>query len=104
VGTEGYAPVPQQVAGGVVMQREKVNIDEKLLKQIADETGGRYFRAKDNESLRNIYSEIDKLEKSRIETTTVANFTEKFLPFVIAAAICILLEMLLRLTLLKKSP
>jgi Ca-activated chloride channel family protein len=104
VGTDGYAPVPQQVSGGIVMQREKVNIDEKLLKQIADETGGRYFRAKDNESLRNIYNEIDKLEKSRIETTTVANFTEKFLPFVITAGICILLELLLRLTLLKKFP
>ena len=104
LGTDGYAPVPQQVPGGIIMQREKVNIDEKLLKQIADETGGKYFRAKDNESLRNIYSEIDKLEKSKIETTTVANYTEKFLPFVIIAAICMLLEILLRLTLLKKFP
>jgi Ca-activated chloride channel family protein len=104
LGTDGYAPVPQQVPGGIIMQREKVNIDEKLLKQIADETGGKYFRAKDNESLRNIYSEIDKLEKSKIETTTVANYTEKFLPFVIIAGICILLEILLRLTLLKKFP
>src|SRR5204863_8170051 len=66
VGTEGFAPVPIQTPGGIVMQREKVNIDEKLLKQIADETGGKYFRAKDNEALKNIYSEIDKLEKSRI--------------------------------------
>ena len=104
VGTEGYAPMPQQVAGGIVMQREKVNIDEKLLKEIADETGGRYFRAKDNESLRNIYSEIDKLEKSRIEDTTTTNFSEKFLPFVIVAGICILMEILLRLTVLKKFP
>ena len=104
LGTEGYAPVPQQVGGGIVMQREKVNIDEKLLKQIADETGGRYFRAKDNESLRNIYNEIDQLEKSKIESTTVANYTEKFLPFVIIAGICILLELLLRLTVLKKFP
>lgn len=104
VGTEGYAPMPQQVAGGIVMQREKVNIDEKLLKEIADETGGRYFRAKDNESLRNIYSEIDKLEKSRIEDTTTTNFSEKFLPFVFVAGICILMEILLRLTVLKKFP
>src|SRR4030095_3203229 len=104
VGTEGFAPVPLQGSGGVVMQREKVNIDEKLLKQIADETGGRYFRAKDNEGLKNIYSEIDKLEKSRIETTTTTKFSEKFLPFVIAAAIFLLLEILLRLTLLKKFP
>jgi len=104
VGTEGYAPMPQQVGGGIVIQREKVNIDEKLLKEIADETGGRYFRAKDNESLKNIYNEIDKLEKSRIEDTTITNFSEKFLPFVIVAGICILLEILLRLTVLKKFP
>jgi len=105
MGTDGYAPVPEQLpGGGTIMQREKVDIDEKLLTQIADETGGRYFRAKDNESLRNIYNEIDKLEKSKIETTTVANYTEKFLPFVIIAGICILLEILLRLTLLKKFP
>jgi Ca-activated chloride channel homolog len=104
VGTEGFAPVPLQSSGGIVMQREKVNIDEKLLKQIADETGGRYFRAKDNETLRNIYGEIDKLEKSRVESTTTTNYSEKFLPFVIAAAIFLFLEILLRLTLLKKFP
>lgn len=104
VGTEGFAPVPLQGSGGLVMQREKVNIDEKLLKQIADETGGRYFRAKDNEGLKNIYSEIDKLEKSRIETSSISRYSEKFLPFVIAAAIFLLLEILLRLTLLKKFP
>jgi len=104
VGTEGFAPVPLQGSGGIVMQREKVNIDEKLLKQIADETGGRYFRAKDNEGLKNIYNEIDKLEKSRIETSSINRYSEKFLPFVIAAAIFLLLETLLRLTLLKKFP
>ena len=104
VGTEGFAPVPIQTAGGIVMQREKVNIDEKLLKQIADETGGKYFRAKDNEALKNIYAEIDKLEKSRVETTTITSFTEKFLPFVIAAAGFLFLEILLRLTVLKKFP
>jgi len=104
VGTEGFAPVPLQSSGGVIIQREKVNIDEKLLKQIADETGGKYFRAKDNEALKNIYGEIDKLEKSRIEMTTTTSFTEKFLPFVIAAAIFLFLEIVLRLTVLKKFP
>ena len=104
VGTEGFAPVPLQSAGGVVIQREKVNIDEKLLKEIADETGGKYFRAKDNETLINIYGEIDKLEKSRIEMTTTTSLTEKFLPFVIAAAILLFLEIVLRLTVLKKFP
>jgi len=104
VGTEGFAPVPLQSSGGVIIQREKVNIDEKLLKQIADETGGKYFRAKDNEALKNIYGEIDKLEKSRIEMTTTTSFTEKFLPFVIAAGIFLFFEIVLRLTVLKKFP
>ena len=105
VGTDGYAPVPVQTAGGnIVMQRDKVNIDERLLTEIASETGGKYFRAKDNESLRNIYGEIDKLEKSRIEVTALRRYTEKFLPFAIAAGLLLLLEMALRFTVLKKFP
>jgi Ca-activated chloride channel family protein len=104
VGTEGYAPVPVQTPGGVVMQREKVSIDEKLLTQIANETGGKYFRAKDNESLRNIYTAIDKLEKSKIEITTLKKYTEEFFPFALAAAALILLEYALRFTVFKKFP
>ena len=88
MGTEGFAPVPVQTPGGVVMQREKVNIDEKLLTQIANETGGKYYRAKDNESLSNIYSEIDKLEKSRIEVTTLRRYLpSNSYPFALAAAL-----------------
>jgi Ca-activated chloride channel homolog len=105
VGTEGFAPVPMQSVGGAVtMQREKVNIDEKLLTQIANETGGKYYRAKDNESLKNIYSDIDQLEKSRIEVTALKRFNEKFFPFALAAAILFFLELLLRYTLFKKFP
>jgi Ca-activated chloride channel homolog len=104
VGTDGYAPVPVQTLGGIVMQREKVNIDERLLKQIADETGGKYFRAKDNEGLNNIYSEIDKLEKSRIEVTALKRYTEKFFPFALAAAVLVFLELFLRLTTFRKFP
>jgi Ca-activated chloride channel family protein len=104
MGTEGFAPVPIQTPGGVVMQREKVNIDEKLLTQIANETGGHYYRAKDNESLKNIYSEIDKLEKSRIEITTLRRYTEQFYPFALVAALLLALELLLRWTLLRKFP
>jgi Ca-activated chloride channel homolog len=104
VGTEGYAPVPVQTIGGIVMQREKVNIDEKLLKQIASETGGKYFRAKDNEGLVNIYAEIDKLEKSRIEVTALKRYTEKFFPFALAAAVLIFLELFLRMTTFRKFP
>lgn len=104
MGTEGFAPVPIQTPTGVRMSREKVNIDEKLLTQIAKETGGQYYRAKDNESLRNIYSEIDRLEKSRIEVTALRRHTEQFFPFALAAAILLMLELLLRWTVLKKFP
>jgi Ca-activated chloride channel family protein len=105
VGTDGYAQIPMQTQGGqVVMQRDKVNIDEKLLTQIADETGGKYFRAKDNEGLKNIYNEIDKLEKSKIEVTALKRYSEKFYPFAMAALAFLLLEMLLRFTLFKKFP
>lgn len=104
VGTEGTAPVPVQTPGGILMQREQVNIDEKLLTQIATETGGKYFRAKDNEGLKNIYGEIDKLEKSRIEVTALRRFTEKFFPFAIAAVILLVLESLLRFTVFRKFP
>lgn len=104
VGTEGYAPVPVQTTSGVIMQREKVSIDEKLLTQIANETGGKYFRATDNQSLDSIYKEIDQLEKSKYEVTTFTHFTEKFLPFVLTAILLLVLEWILRFTLFRKFP
>lgn len=104
VGTDGTAPVPVQTPAGIVMQREQVNIDEKLMTQIATETGGKYFRAKDNETLKAIYSEIDKLEKSKIEVTALRRFTEQFYPFAIAAVFFLVLELLLRYTVLKRFP
>lgn len=105
VGTEGYAPVPvPDGMGGAVIRQQKVNIDEKLMRLIAEETGGLYFRARDNESLKNIYGEIDKLEKSKIEVTTLKRYTERFFPFALAAAALLLLEMILRYTLFKKFP
>lgn len=104
VGTEGYAPFPVRTDLGVIMQQQKVTIDEKLLKEIAIETGGKYFRAKDNASLSNIYKEIDGLEKSKVEISTFTRYTEKFFPFVIVALGILLLEFLLRFTVLKKFP
>ena len=104
VGTEGYAPTPMNTPMGIVMRNEKVAIDEKLLTNIANETGGKYFRAKDNQSLNNIYSEIDKLEKSKVEITTYHRFTDKFYPFVLAAMLFIFLEVFLRYTILRKFP
>lgn len=105
MGTEGYAPAPRQVDNGpVTMQQQKVNIDEVLLRQIAAETGGLYFRARDNNSLQNIYTEIDKLEKTKVDITALKKYTEKFFPFAIAAAFLILLELVLRYTIFRKFP
>ena len=104
VGTDGYAPTPVSTPVGIVMQNEKVAIDEKLLRNIADQTGGRYFRATDNQSLKSIYAEIDHLEKSKVEITTFHRFTEKFYPFIFAAMVLLLIEFILRFTIFKKFP
>lgn len=104
MGTEGFAALPQQTTGGVVRTMEKVNIDEKLLREIANETGGNYFRAKDNESLSQIYADIDKLEKSKIETSTFSRYKEEFYPLAIAAVVLLLIEAWLRYKVLRKFP
>ena len=104
VGTIGYAPFPIRTELGIVIQQQKVTIDEKLLNAIASETGGKYFRAKDNESLTNIYKEIDGLEKSKVEISTIIRVTEKFFPLVVIALIFLLIEMILRFTVFKKFP
>jgi Ca-activated chloride channel family protein len=104
VGTDGYAPQPQNTPMGVVMANSKVSIDEKLLKEIARETGGNYFRAKDNEGLTGIYDEIDKLEKSKVEITSRTRYTEKFFPFIVAALALLFLELLLKFTVFRKFP
>lgn len=104
VGTDGYAPTPVSTPMGIVMQNEKVSIDETLLKNIANETGGEYFRATDNKSLKKIYTKIDQLEKSKVEVTTFHRYTEKFYPFVFAALLLLFIEIVLRNTWLKKFP
>ena len=104
VGTDGYAPQPVNTPMGIVMQQGKVSIDEKLLKEIANETGGKYFRAKDNEGLTGIYAEINGLEKSKVEISTRTRYTEKFFPFVLAALILIFMELLLKFTVFRKFP
>ncbi len=104
VGTEGYAPFPIKTPVGVVVQQQKVTIDEKLLTAIASETGGKYFRAKDNAGLENIYTEIDTMEKSKVDITTFTRYTDKYFPLLIAAMFFVLLEVVLKFTLLKKFP
>lgn len=104
VGTDGFAPTPISTPLGTVIQNEKVTIDEKLLKNIADETGGRYYRATDNQSLENIYREIDQLEKSKVEVVTYQRYVEKFYLFVFLAMAFLLAEIILRYTLFRKFP
>ncbi len=104
MGSEGYAPQPVSTALGVVIQNEKVSIDEKLLTEIATETGGKYFRARDNEGLAYIYRSIDALEKSRIELVKTVHYQDKFFPFVLAAVFFLLLEIIFNYTLFRKFP
>jgi len=79
-------------------------IDEELLRKIATETGGQYFRARDKEGLKNTYSQIDKLEKSIIDITSFKRSEERFMPFVLAALAFLFLEVVLRFTVFRKFP
>lgn len=102
VGTKGVAPYPARDRfNRVVLQNVEVQIDEELLKRIADLTGGQYFRATDNSSLRSIYAEIDKMEKTEVEITTINRYAELFHPFAWMAIIFLVLHSLLRSTLFR---
>lgn len=79
-------------------------LDEELLRKIATETGGQFFRARDKEGLQNIYKRIDELEKSKIDVISYKRYEELFLPFILAALGFLFLELLLRLLVLKKFP
>jgi Ca-activated chloride channel homolog len=106
VGTHGTAMMPayKTPAGDIIFQPQPVQIDEDVLKKIANETGGKYFRATDNNKLRQIYNEIDKLEKTKIEMTEFKNYSEEFYPFVLVALAFLALEVILRYTVVKSIP
>lgn len=104
VGTKGMAPTPVQTPFGMRMQNMQVDIDEKTLTEIAAMTGGQYFRAEDTEGLRNIYDEIDEMEKYLISVQNVTRRQELFLPFALLALGLILIEWLLRRTWLRNIP
>jgi Ca-activated chloride channel family protein len=98
VGTNGQAPFPINTPFGPSRTMVPVEIDEALLKRIANETGGKYFRATNNTTLEGIYAEINRLEKRSVETSTYQRRVELFYPFALAALICLALELLLRAT------
>ena len=104
VGTTGMAPTPVQTPFGIRMQNMPVDIDEKTLTDIAVMTGGQYFRAQDTEGLRQVYEEIDEMEKYLISVQNVTQRKEVFLPFALLALALILIELLLRRTWLRNIP
>ncbi|MCQ2149173.1 MAG: VWA domain-containing protein [Bacteroidales bacterium] len=103
VGANGMAPYPVMTPWGVDVQNMQVELDEELLGSIAEQTGGRYFRATDNTKLSEIYAEISKMEKTRTTIDSFPVYKELFEKYAIAALICILLELLLKVF-IKKLP
>ncbi len=106
VGTNGQAmtPVGMYPNGQLAFQLADVQIDEGILKDIAKKTGGQYFRATDNKRLKDIYTQIDKLEKTKIEVSAYERKTEKFHAFVLLSLIVVLIEIICRYLLLKSIP
>ena len=104
VGKEGMAPYPVMTPWGVEVQNVKVEIDEKLLSEIAESTGGRYFRATDNTKLAEIYSEINKMEKARTTVDSFPVYKELFGTYALLALLALLLELLLNWFVIRRLP
>lgn len=104
VGTNKVAPYPVPVAGGVQYVNIPVEIDTKTLKDIAQTTDGNFYRATNNKELKQIYQDIDKLEKTKMHVKHFAKRYEAYQPFIIAAFLILLMEILLRITWLRKIP
>ena len=104
IGTTGFAPYPVTDAfGRKSFQNMQVEIDEEILQQISKQTGGKYFRAKNNDELRQIYNEIDNLEKTILDVKSYVEPKEKYLYIMFLALGLLFLEKLLKLTILKKT-
>lgn len=104
VGTNGTAPFPIQTAFGLRYQQIPVKIDEDLLRTIASNTGGEYFRATNNEALEAIYQRIDELEKTKIEKKEYSKKTEEYWRYAVLALLILLVEILMRNTVLRTIP
>lgn len=102
--TRGEAPYPIQTPFGIRYQNVPVDVDEKTLIKIAEMTGGQYFRATDNRTLRQIYQDIDQMEKTRIEVRSYRSYTELFYDWVWVGLIGLLMEFVLTSTWLRKLP
>jgi len=104
VGSMGMAPYPVQTPFGITTQNMEVKIDEPLLKEISRMTDGKYFRATSNAKLREIYQEIDKMEKSKIDVTEFKRKKDEYIPLILLALALFGLEMLLRYSVLRNIP
>jgi Ca-activated chloride channel homolog len=102
VGTRGTAPYPFKTPFGIQYQNMEVQIDEAVLQKIANETDGKYFRATNTSRLKEVYSSIDKLEKTKIDVTEFHHHTEEFYPWAIAALLLFVTDVLLSYTVFKK--
>ena len=101
VGTQGMAPYPVQTPYGIQYQDMPVEIDEGILQEIAQKTGGKYFRATDNDKLIQVYKEIDKLEKSKIDVRQFTRKEERYLIPALIAFILLVFEIVVRNTIFK---
>jgi len=104
VGTRGMAPYPFKTPFGIQYQNMEVQIDEEVMQKIAQETDGKYFRATNTAKLKQIYDEIDLMEKTKIAVTEFRNHTEEFYPWAIAALLLLVADIILRFTLFKSIP
>ncbi len=104
VGTIGMAPFPINTVFGQQVQEMEVKIDEPMLTEIAELTGGQYFRATDRQALEGIYREIDAMEKNKIEIQEYTRHAEEFVLFALLALLFLLLEIILRNTVLRTLP
>ena len=104
VGSNGTAPYPYPTMGGVQYVQMPVEIDENTLQQIAKTADGQYYRATSNSKLKEVYEEIDKLEKTKLNVKDFSRKSEEYMPFALWAMVCLILEVLLRLTILRRIP
>lgn len=103
VGSEGMAPMPyRDIWNNITFQPAKVEIDEAVLKDIAEKTDGEYFRATDNKRLKEVYDRINQLERTRVDVESFTRYNELFVPFVLAALLLLLLEVFVQRLLLKQ--
>jgi Ca-activated chloride channel family protein len=104
VGSKTVAPYPMQVGGTIQLVDVRVDVDEETLRQIASTADGHFYRATNTDELKKIYKDIDQLEKSKMEIKKYSKRYEAFVPFTFLALFCLILELLLRITWLRRIP